>query len=1035
MKPSNSTLMPRFAIVTNPLEPINSCQFYERPNTTVRQFIAEMSFDMAGKICVIDSIPTEERDFDRVYPEESIIILCPAIGWNFVVYAIVAIVVALATYLLMPMPPTGAPSAEADPVYTLRGQRNQARLGEAIERHYGKTRHWPSYMSRPYNQFHENDQYLYALLCIGLGRYEVHKVQVEDTDIADFDDVEWEIYQPGEKVTLFPTNVQTSSEVAGITLYGPNEEDFEGWSGPFVANSAGSIAHKIQLDFSCRQGLFSMTKKGGYQDTSVTFRAEYRLIDDSGAAIGSWTLLEEVTKTNDTERPRRFTISQSVADGRYEVRCKRITDKSDSPRVRDEIHWEGLRAFCDIDQAFGNVTLLAIKAKATDNLNDSSQSGFNVITTSILPTYDKLTGEWTRVATRNPAWAALDILRADYGRRLKKHMIDLNAFADLANSFDDDGIRFDGTFDNRGTVWEALQTVLSVGRAAPILTSGIVSFIRDVPRPYATLGFNGNNIAAGSLQLSTKLAKRADYDGIEIEYVDGDTWKRRTVKCLLDGDRGRNMRKVKLTGVTDRDKAYRWGMYHRAVEVYHKDSITFETGLEGGTAKAGDLIAIRHDLLSASEDYLQEESGRLAPNAFGTASGGTVSTILLPFEPTFIPGEIHRIAIRDRWGLIRGPYVCHPDGSNSRKVVLDVLLELSDINVAEGNEQPTFWFGLSGSEYTLCKILKLEASGLHRIKVTAVPYDDRIYSFDTLTAPELDSDYIVPKPEDMKAVTNLTIKRFPRSLKDYTVSWSPVFGASSYTVSKSLDGINYRAVDTTTKASIVLTLENGEVWIRVRAINKGAGPAAVLNVILSDPTEAPEQPDPPTLSEDVHDSFELEWPDVVEATSYKVKVYFGYGTTLYLGSKTVVRPKCSVTKEWLKKWCDRRGMAFFGRQFSFTVTASNSHGSSAASTVATFEKPDLLGQIPTGLTNTNLGGGTYRLSWSSAGFKDGMYFQVYVSSTSGFMPPSGGTLRANQTALYHDYTPAALPRYWRVIVDDDWGDTGTVYMSAQKTIS
>ena len=64
-----------------------------------------------------------------------------------------------------------------------------------------------------------------------------------------------------------------------------------------------------------------------------------------------------------------------------------------------------------------------------------------------------------------------------------------------------------------------------------------------------------------------------------------------------------------------------------------------------------------------------------------------------------------------------------------------------------------------------------------------------------------------------------------------------------------------------------------------------------------------------------------------------------------------------------------------------------------------------------------------------------MYFKLYTSTDNGFLPPAEGTLRHDGVRAYYDYTPDGLPRYWRVIVDDDWGDDATVFMSNQKTIS
>ena len=63
------------------------------------------------------------------------------------VVAVVAVVVALSV-----APPVVGQTPEADPVYAIKGQKNQIRLGNPIEDGYGRVRMWPSYATRAYNQ-------------------------------------------------------------------------------------------------------------------------------------------------------------------------------------------------------------------------------------------------------------------------------------------------------------------------------------------------------------------------------------------------------------------------------------------------------------------------------------------------------------------------------------------------------------------------------------------------------------------------------------------------------------------------------------------------------------------------------------------------------------------------------------------------------------------------------------------------------------------------------------------------------------------
>lgn len=49
-----------------------------------------------------------------------------------------------------------------------------------------------------------------------------------------------------------------------------------------------------------------------------------------------------------------------------------------------------------------------------------------------------------------------------------------------------------------------------------------------------------------------------------MEYMDPDTWKTATIKCLLPGDAGIKPEKIRAVGVTNKTKAWRIGMRVRA---------------------------------------------------------------------------------------------------------------------------------------------------------------------------------------------------------------------------------------------------------------------------------------------------------------------------------------------------------------------------------------------------------------------------------------------------------------------------------------
>lgn len=96
-----------------------------------------------------------------------------------------------------------------------------------------------------------------------------------------------------------------------------------------------------------------------------------------------------------------------------------------SSRAGHEIRWVSAKGFIVSNPSYGDVTLIAIKMKATNNLSQRSSRMVNCIVTRKLPTWSP-SGGWTgRVPTRSIAWVIADILKANYGARLTDKSIDL----------------------------------------------------------------------------------------------------------------------------------------------------------------------------------------------------------------------------------------------------------------------------------------------------------------------------------------------------------------------------------------------------------------------------------------------------------------------------------------------------------------------------------------------------------------------------------------------------------------------------------
>ncbi|MEI6619792.1 MAG: phage tail protein, partial [Betaproteobacteria bacterium] len=117
-------------------------------------------------------------------------------------------------------PQQAAALASPSPTYNLQAQGNSGRIDAAIPEHFGRMLCYPDFAAQPYAEYAGNEQYLYMLLCIGRGSYDVETLKIEDTPIDNYEEVAYEYVPPNGAITLFPTDVTTSSEVSGQSPYG-----------------------------------------------------------------------------------------------------------------------------------------------------------------------------------------------------------------------------------------------------------------------------------------------------------------------------------------------------------------------------------------------------------------------------------------------------------------------------------------------------------------------------------------------------------------------------------------------------------------------------------------------------------------------------------------------------------------------------------------------------------------------------------------------------------------------------------------------
>lgn len=693
----------------------------------------------------------------------------------------------------------------ASPTYSLSASGNQARLGGPIPVIYGRHLIYPDFAAQPYIEFGGNEQYLYQLHVIGQGQYEIEAIRIEDTPVSSFEEIEYQVVQPGQSVTLFPTQVATSIEVSGQELLQSQT------LGPFVANASATLANVIGVDIIAPRGLYYAEDSGSLSVRSATWTVEARTIDGDGNPVGSWALLGSETLSAATTTPQRVSYRYGVTPGRYEVRATRTNAKLTGTRESNEIAWGSLRAYLVGGNSYGDLTLLALRMRASNNLSSLASRKINAIVTRKLPTWNG--SAWTApVATANPAWALADIARASYGAGLDDSRIDLDGLQALAAEWAARGDECNLVFDSTSTIWQALQTVARTGRAFPFLQGGILRVYRDAPQALPAGMFSPRNMVRNSFKLSYKMPSEEMADAVDVEYFDRLSWSWKTVRAALPDSLALQPVKLKLPGVTSRAQAWREGMYMAACNRYRRRFVSFSTEMEGFIPSLGDLVTVTHDMPQWGQ------SSEVV--AFDPAT----ATVTLMDAVAFTTGP-HYLTWRDRAGRPVGPFQTFPTASAHVVQIggFDPLLD-SAPDTGPQRERSHAAFGPAQAQYVQAKVLGITPRSASSVDLSLVVDSDYVYQADTGAVPGAGA-WQLPLADTAPRVSGLLARSMPSDIGQMVISWAPSPGAERYLVEVSADGSTWTRVgETTANSYLGPALYGSATLIRVAAVGITRGP-------------------------------------------------------------------------------------------------------------------------------------------------------------------------------------------------------------------
>lgn len=521
--------------------------------------------------------------------------------------------------------------------------------------------------------------------------------------------VVWRLLQNGQNDPTWLGFAAVTTSGATVTFNGGTV--YGEWSSEFVATPGKETTTVIEIDFFFPNGLGYIRDNGDVTSQGLGIEIQYRNADGGPrTTISKWYENWTLDQVGITE-------SISVPQMRPSVRVRRVGASATSTQVKDTIQWYGLKSRLRTRTSYPRWTTMAAWLRVGGRLGAQSENQINVVATRMLPVLQS-DGTWSAPQPTRDISAFARYITGSIGYS------DLNLDADELR-------RLDATWKARGetldhvydltTAQDALKLAFRAGLSELTVSRGLIRPVRDDVRTQFEQSYSPLNMTK-PLRESVSPRKPMDPDGVEVEYIDAETWTSMTVKCLLPGDQGFKLEKLKLDGVTDRTRAWRIGMRRRREQAYRNREYSFGTEMDAFNSEYMSYVPLFDD------EPGNVQMGLLTD--IGPVSGGALLRISEPLR--WVAGAPHSVGYRASEGKFVGPFVASP-GPDDFSIIANIPQPWPEVSLKQ--ELPHIYFGLTADWIKPALITNIQARGTDATDVTAANYDVRVYADDNNNPP------------------------------------------------------------------------------------------------------------------------------------------------------------------------------------------------------------------------------------------------------------------------------------------------------------
>lgn len=510
------------------------------------------------------------------------------------------------------------------------------------------------------------------------------------------------------------TGFQNEGTISNATIELDASSVVGGWLGWFPVCPLGETTSLIEWDLTTPNGFGKISSKGNIEGRSRQVQYQIRLVGETDPLVDNYYTIAGASRDQLGWSPQ-----QVIANGRYEMRVRRIGAEDTATDSMDTINWFGLKSLLPTPTSYAGITTLALTLTGSDTIASQTENKINVVPQRKL----QIVQDGAFTAALYPTNDIAPVVRyIAHSVGYDDTQIDIAELIRLDAIWKARGDTFKYIYDSNVVVRDAINTALNVGFSEMTVSQGRIKPVRDEPRDMLNAHMYTPQNMTKTLKTNFSVVTPEESDGVRVTYVDADTWEEATVLCLLPTDTGFKLDEITIDGVTARDKAYQLGMRQRSIQFHRRKKYTFSTEMDALNSEYFSTAVLGDDIPSYAQSGIM----------WSIQAQGT-DKALIKYSEMFIwkDGMAHVVSWRKANGKIAGPFPC----TKVSDFYLLATIGSEPLPAINGTQEPPHLLFGTSTEYGYPAIVtKVAPSGRFDIAVEAVNYSANVYDYDDAAA-------------------------------------------------------------------------------------------------------------------------------------------------------------------------------------------------------------------------------------------------------------------------------------------------------------